>query len=276
VDKSHRYRAIEAWAVPGISEIVAGDIIEEIIWEAVDSLSAQEPERDLREGDIVVVTSKIVSKSENRFIPVSLAAEHLKHETVRIVARRARDDGETLIVENSLGIVCAAAGIDKSNTPDGSALLLPEHPDGSARAIAAALRQRSGQKLGVVITDTLGRAWRLGQTDCAIGAAGIRVLNDLRGTIDAGGKPLASTITAVADEIAALADLVKGKSGNTPVAVIRGLAEYVTDDLDEEGAASIIRPSHEDMFRIGSEEAYAQGFSAGVAAQRGLKPGESS
>jgi len=254
---------ISAWAVPGIGEITAGTDLSDEIGAAIEQLAVAHPDTALRDGDIVVVTSKIVSKAEGRSIPADQVSAYIEQEAVRVLARRPRADGETIIVENSLGIVAAAAGIDQSNTPDGVALLLPEDPDASARELAAALRTRSAARIGVIITDTLGRAWRLGQTDNAIGAAGIRVLDDLRGSTDHSGRPLSSTIIAVADEIAAMADLVKGKAGRTPVAVVRGLSDCVVESLDEPGARAIIRPHDEDMFRLGSDEAYQSGYEAG-------------
>ncbi len=128
-----------------------------------------------------------------------------------------------------------------------------------------ALRERFGVEIGVVITDTLGRAWRQGQTDAAIGAAGIRVLDDLRGTTDTTGRRLDVTVAAVADEIAGAADLVKGKTSGKPVAIARGLAHLV-GDLDLPGASAIVRPAHEDMFRLGTTEAWNEGYRAGLAA----------
>ena len=155
--------------------------------------------------------------------------------------------------------------MDASNTPEGVVLLLPEDPDASALRLCTALRERFGVSIGVLVTDTLGRPWRAGQTDVAIGAAGIRVMDDLRGTTDASGRRLDATIAATADELAGAADLVKGKALGMPVAVIRGMGHLVAG-LDEPGARSIVRPANEDMFRLGSAEAYAEGFEAGRAA----------
>jgi coenzyme F420-0:L-glutamate ligase/coenzyme F420-1:gamma-L-glutamate ligase len=172
----------------------------------------------------------------------------------------------TRIVENRLGMVLAAAGVDSSNTPVGTVLLLPENPDASALALCTALRNRFGLNLGVIITDTLGRPWRQGQTDVAIGAAGIRVLDDLRGTTDAGGRRLDVTVAATADEIAGAADLIKGKASGLPVAIVRGLGHLV-GELELPGAAAIIRPANEDMFRLGTEEAWSEGYQAGLGAR---------
>ena len=182
-------------------------------------------------------------------------------ETVRVVATR----GMTRIVENRLGIVGAAAGVDASNTPEGTVLLLPLDPDASAAALRTTLEARFGIRLGVILTDTLGRAWREGQVDVAIGGSGVRLLDDLRGSHDAQGRRLDVTAPAVGDEIASAADLVKRKSDGLPVAVVRGLSHLV--DPEASGAGILIRPSAEDMFRLGSDEAYRQGFDAGRAAR---------
>lgn len=250
---------LAVWAVDGIPEIVAGDDLPSIVTSAVGVLE---------DGDIVVVTSKIVSKAEGRQIRADDREDAITAETVRVVATKAHAGGVTRIVENRLGLVLAAAGVDSSNTPQGTILLLPVDPDASARAICTALRLQNGVRVGVVISDTLGRAWRLGQTDIAIGAAGLRVLDDLRGTTDAGGRRLDATIIAVADELAGAADLVKGKATGMPVAVIRGRGDLV-GDLDEPGARSIVRPSGEDLFRLGADEAYAEGLRDGRADPNG-------
>jgi coenzyme F420-0:L-glutamate ligase / coenzyme F420-1:gamma-L-glutamate ligase len=243
---------LSVWGVEGIPEVGVGDDLAYLI---ATALEGSEP---LQDGDILAITSKIVSKAEGRIVQAADREDAITSQTVRLVAQR----GATRIVENPLGLVMAAAGVDASNTPDGTVLLLPEDPDASAKKLAAELSQRFGKKLGIVITDTLGRPWRNGQTDVAIGAAGIRVLDDLRGQTDANGKRLDVTAPAVADEIAAAADLVKGKASGMPVAVVRGMAHLVTG-LDEPGARSLVRPSDEDMFRLGSREAYEEGFAAG-------------
>lgn len=244
---------LRAWAIGGIPEIVAGDDLPAIIAEASGPLE---------DGDIVVVTSKIVSKAEGRQVLAADREDAITAETVRVVASRKHANGVTRIVENRLGLVLAAAGVDSSNTPEGTVLLLPEDPDASAREICVALRLKNGVRVGVVISDTLGRAWRLGQTDIAIGAAGLRVLDDLRGSTDSTGRRLDATIVAVADELAGAADLVKGKASGMPVAVIRGQGRLV-GDLDEPGARAIVRPTADDMFRLGAEEAYNDGLRDG-------------
>jgi len=243
--------------VADLPEFVAGDDLVGIICDAIGPI--------LEDGDVVAVTSKIVSKAEGRQRSAHDREEAITAETVRVVAVREHPGGVTRIVENNLGLIMAAAGVDASNTPEGIVLLLPVDPDASALALCAALRERFSVRVGVVITDTFGRAWRQGQTDVAIGAAGIRVLDDLRGSTDFGGRRLDVTVAAVADEIAGAADLVKGKASGMPVAVVRGLGQLV-GELSEPGARAIVRPAAEDMFRQGTDEAWRDGFAAGLAA----------
>jgi coenzyme F420-0:L-glutamate ligase / coenzyme F420-1:gamma-L-glutamate ligase len=202
----------------------------------------------LRDGDILVVTSKVISKAEGRLVRADRQAA-IEAETVRVVARR----GETTVAETRHGLVLAAAGVDNSNTPPGTVALLPLDPDASARRLRKDLSGRLGVTIGVIITDTLGRPWRVGQTDVAIGAAGLLPVRDYRGQADSYGNALEVTLAAIADEIAAAADLVKGKTGGVPAAVISGLAGLVTG-ADGPGAAALIRPSAEDMFRFGSAD----------------------
>ncbi|KJL42977.1 coenzyme F420-0:L-glutamate ligase/coenzyme F420-1:gamma-L-glutamate ligase [Microbacterium terrae] len=251
--------ALSIWALPGIPEVTTGDDLVALIADAAGPA--------LADGDILVVTSKIVSKAEGRFVVADDREDAITAETVRLVAARTGPSGHTTrIVQNRLGIVSAAAGVDASNTPDGTILLLPVDPDASARAIAAGLRARLGVEVGVIVSDTLGRAWRDGQTDHAIGAGGVRVFEDLRGTTDAEGRPLTVTLPCVADELAAATDLVKGKAARLPVAVVRGRADLV-GPLDLPGARSIVRALETDMFRQGADEAYADGFAAGAASR---------
>ncbi|MGW0829353.1 coenzyme F420-0:L-glutamate ligase [Streptomyces prunicolor] len=232
------------WAVPGMPEVAAGDDLAKLI-------AAAEP--GLVDGDVLLVTSKIVSKAEGRIVEAADREAAIDAETVRVVARR----GALRIVENRQGLIMAAAGVDASNTPAGTVLLLPEDPDASARAIRDGLRDALGVSVGVVVTDTFGRPWRTGLTDVAIGAAGVRVLDDLRGGTDAYGNPLSATVVATADELAAAGDLVKGKASGLPVAVVRGLSHVVTpeDEDDELGARAMVRGGRDDMFRLGTSEA---------------------
>ncbi|WP_435643557.1 coenzyme F420-0:L-glutamate ligase [Streptomyces sp. H49] len=229
------------WAPPGFPEVREGDDLAKLI-------AAAEP--GLADGDVVVVTSKIVSKAEGRIMEAEDREAAIDAETVRVVARR----GTLRIVENRQGLVMAAAGVDASNTPAGTVLLLPEDPDASARAIRDGLRDTLGVEVGVVVSDTFGRPWRSGLTDVAIGAAGVRVLDDLRGGTDAYGNPLSATVVATADELAAAGDLVKGKAEGRPVAVVRGLPRVVERDGDT-GARALVRNAADDMFRLGTSEA---------------------
>ena len=246
------------WAVEGLPEFRAGDDLAALIGDALDAFQSD----GLQDGDILAVTSKIVSKAEGRIVVAEDREDAITAETVRVVATR----GATRLVQNAWGQVMAAAGVDASNTADGTVLLLPADPDASARALCLALRERFGIRLGVVITDTFGRPWRQGQTDVALGAAGLRVLDDLRGTRDASGHELQVTQPAVGDEIAAAADLVKGKANGTPVAVIRGLGHLVTDELDPRGAQPLVRGADTDMFSLGTAEAWDEGYRAGLHA----------
>jgi coenzyme F420-0:L-glutamate ligase/coenzyme F420-1:gamma-L-glutamate ligase len=255
---------MSVYAVAGIPEITPGADLGTMIGDALDGL--------LADGDIIAVTSKIVSKAEGRIIHADDREQAITDETVRVVATRTHPGGVTRIVENRLGMVAAAAGVDSSNTPPGTVLLLPVDPDASAESLRVAIERRFDLRIGVVITDTLGRAWREGQTDAAIGSSGVRLLDDLRGTIDSHGRRLDVTLPAVGDEIAAAADLVKGKSGGLPVAVVRGLAHLL--DADAPGARVLVRPAQNDMFRLGTEEALAEGYSAGYL--DGLRAGRTS
>ncbi|WP_392753399.1 coenzyme F420-0:L-glutamate ligase [Streptomyces sp. LN590] len=249
--------AYRVWALPGMPEVRAGDDLAKLI-------AATEP--GLVDGDILLVTSKIVSKAEGRIVEAADREAAIDAETVRVVARR----GTLRIVENRQGLVMAAAGVDASNTPAGTVLLLPEDPDASARTIRDGLRDTLGVEVGVVVTDTFGRPWRNGLTDVAIGAAGVRVLDDLRGGTDAYGNPLSATVVATADELASAGDLVKGKAEGLPVAVVRGLSHAVDTgggaevsgrgaggDADgvEPGARALVRVAADDMFRLGTSEA---------------------
>lgn len=223
----------------GIGEVRAGDDL------AAALLAATDP----HPGDIWVVTSKVVSKAEGRFIAESDKPSARRRESRRVVARR----GGTVIVEHRLGLVHAAAGIDSSNVAPGTALLLPVDPDASARRLRTAIAERTGVRIGVVISDTSGRAWRTGQTDLCLGLAGVAPLDSYVGRQDPYGNDLRVTEVAVADELAAAADLAKTKLGGRPLAVIRGLAHLVTE---QDGAsAPLLRDEAADFFRLGRREA---------------------
>jgi len=255
--------------VPGLPEIGPGADLAELIVTMAPRLA---------DGDIVVITSKIISKAEGQVISAD-RDDAIAAETVRVVARR----GPTTIAQTRHGLVMAAAGVDRSNTAPGTVVLLPEDPDGSARRLRKAITDLTGATVGVLVTDTMGRPWRNGQTDAAIGAAGVWPLRDHRGQADTFGNTLEVTVAAVADEIAAAAELVKGKTDQVPVAIVRGLPELViaaaasvpgaasvpelaahdpretTDpDGDGPGAAALIRPAAEDMFRLGAADVLAE------------------
>ncbi|MGW4957196.1 coenzyme F420-0:L-glutamate ligase [Nonomuraea sp. NPDC004186] len=227
-------RRFEVIAVEGIGEVRPGDDIAELLKDA-----------GLRDGDIVVVTSKIISKAEGRVRRAPDRTKAIEDETERVVARR----GDTVISQTRHGFVMAAAGVDASNTEPGTVLLLPEDSDASARRIRKGLAVRAG----VIVSDTFGRPWRNGLTDVAIGVAGMRPLDDFRGTSDGYGNELNATVTALADEIAGAAELVKGKLGGVPVAIVRGLSHLVTDD-DGPGVRPLVRPADDDLFRYGSRD----------------------
>ncbi len=225
----------------------------------------------LQTGDVVVVTSKVFSKTEGRMVPAptdpderdALRRKLVEAESVRVLARKNR----TLITENRNGLVQAAAGVDGSNVATDQIALLPSDPDASAAGLRTSLAELTGLDVAVIVTDTMGRAWRTGQTDVAIGAAGIRVSHPYEGAVDAYGNPLIVTDIAVADEIAAAADLVKGKLDGVPVAIVRGLRPV--DDGSR--AADLVRPAEEDLFRLGTAEAIEQGRREALLTRRSVR-----
>ena len=249
--------SIEVWAPDGVPEVRAGDDLAGLLLDALDGGS------DLADGDVVCVTSKVVSKAEGR-IRTGGREEAIDEESVRLVAQR----GATRIVRHRLGLTMAAAGVDASNVATGHVVLLPLDPDGSARALRRELAARAGVNVGVVVTDTAGRAWREGQTDIAIGAAGLVVAEDFAGRTDPHGNPLVVTLPAVADELAGAAELAQGKLGARPVAVVRGRADLVLPPGDDgPGAAALVRPDGADMFGWGAREAVVRAL-AGADADR--------
>jgi coenzyme F420-0:L-glutamate ligase/coenzyme F420-1:gamma-L-glutamate ligase len=214
---------------------------------------------DLRDGDVVLVTSKVVAKAEGRVVRTT-REQALAAETARVVARR----GPTSIVRTHHGLTLAAAGIDASNVEQGRVALLPEDPDGSARRLRRGLARLTGRTVAVVVTDTAGRAWRLGQTDIAIGAAGLLVLEDYAGRRDRHGNELVVTAPAVADELAGAAELAQGKLAGRPFAVVRGRADLVLPaDDDGPGAAALVRAEAEDLFGLGARQAVVTALRGG-------------
>ena len=251
----------EVWGVPGLPEIRPGDDLAALIAAAAGGADRTDGP-GLRDGDILLITSKAVSKAEGRVRSDLDRAAAIEAETVRLVARR----GPTHIVETRHGFVLASAGVDTSNTEPGTVVLLPEDPDASARLIRTGLRDRLGVRLGVIVTDTFGRPWRNGLTDLAIGVAGLAALDDQRGRRDRYGNALDMTVTAVADELASAGELVKDKLAGLPVAVVRGLGHLVTD-ADGDGVRPVIRRADEDLFRLGTAEA----MRAAVGARRTVR-----
>lgn len=252
--------ALRILPVAGLPEIGTGDDLAATIAAAA---AADPAVGGLQDGDVLVVTSKIVAKAEGRVVPGADREAAIDAEAVRLVAQR----GATRIVETRHGFVMAAAGVDASNTPAGTVVLLPADPDASARGLRAALRGRTGAQVAVIVSDTAGRAWRNGVVDLALGVAGLAPLLDLRGEHDAFGNELGMTVVAIADELAAAADVVKGKLAGLPVAVVRGLDAIHSLGEDGPGGQALVRPAAEDMFRLGSREAMA----AAVAARRTVR-----
>ena len=234
---------IEIWPVEGLPEIRKGDDLPAMLAEPLRSLG-------IRDGDVVAVTQKIVSKAEGRVVPDEGGGRSawIERETRRIVAQR----GELIIAETHHGFVCANAGVDASNVEAGFVSLLPVDPDASSEAIRASLVERLGlSRLGVVMTDTFGRPWRNGLVNVAIGCAGLPAIVDLRGQADHHGRELEVTVVALADEVAAASGLVMGKSARVPAALLRGV------DIGSAApgrAADLIRSSDEDLFREGTIE----------------------
>ncbi|HWC67515.1 MAG TPA: coenzyme F420-0:L-glutamate ligase [Acidimicrobiales bacterium] len=231
------------WGVEGVGEITPGDDLGSLIVTAC----AAPPNEPLAAGDVLVVTQKVVSKAEGRLVPVDPDDPRahkalVEAEAVRILRRR----GDLVITETRHGFICANGGVDLSNVERGTAALLPLDADRSARRIRDVVCARLGVDVGVVVSDTFGRPWRRGLTDVAIGVAGIAGVVDLRGTPDALGRTMQVTEVAVADELAAAAELVMGKSANVPVAVVRGADGAWFRDAS---VRELIRPPQEDLFR---------------------------
>ncbi len=261
--------AISAWAAAGVGEITPGDDLCGLLHAAWHRAGTS-----VEDGDVVVVTSKVVSKAEGRVLTAPSHAgppdrdAAVAAETDREVARR----GDTRIVRTRHGFVMAAAGVDASNVAVGSLVLLPLDPDASAARLRADFAAAHGVRVAVVVSDTSGRAWRNGQTDIALGAAGLRVLDDHGGRHDRYGNPLLVTAPAVGDEVAGLAELATGKLSDSPAALVRGLDRFVLPaDQADPGAHALIRAEESDMFGLGAREAAlaALGATDSDAARRG-------
>ncbi len=231
--------AVTILPVPGIGEIGTGDDVAGVILDATHAAGIK-----LDDGDIVVVTHKIVSKAEGRIADVPEDADYRRlaeQEAAEIIRRR----GDLIITITEHGFICANAGVDRSNVAAGKAVTLPRDPDRSAHRIRLRLEQATGTRLAVVISDTFGRPWRRGLTDVAIGVSGIDAIQDLRGSTDTHGRVLDVTEVAIVDEIAAAADLAMGKATGIPVAVVRGLSWQ----RGHGRAVDLVRPPGEDLFR---------------------------
>jgi coenzyme F420-0:L-glutamate ligase / coenzyme F420-1:gamma-L-glutamate ligase len=249
---------LEVLSPDGVPEVRAGDDLVDLFLAAIDG------EVEVADGDVVVVTSKVVSKAEGR-VRSGDRDGALAAETARVVARR----GPTTIVRTRHGFTMAAAGIDASNVELGSIVLLPLDPDASARALRATLRERTGRNVGVIVTDTAGRAWREGQTDMAVGAAGLLVAEEYAGRTDPHGNPLAVTAPAVADEIAGAAELAQGKLAGRPFALVRGRADLVLPPgEDGPGAVALVRAEGGDLFGFGAREAVVRALAGDPADRR--------
>jgi coenzyme F420-0:L-glutamate ligase / coenzyme F420-1:gamma-L-glutamate ligase len=230
----------------GIGEVTTGADIAGLIAAAVAPARPDGPA--LHDDDVVVVTQKIVSKAEGRLVAIDDDDAGAKlalvaQESARVLRRR----GDLVISETRHGFVCANAGVDLSNVAEGTAALLPDDADRSARRIRAGLRRALGVAVGVIVSDTFGRPWRRGVTDVAIGCAGVAAVVDLRGTLDAGGRVLAATEVCVADQLASAAELVMGKDRGVPVALVRGVPQEWLRPASVK--AEVIRPPEEDLFR---------------------------
>lgn len=237
--------SITVFSVTGIGEIAPGA---DLAAELAQVLGSAAGDFALRDGDVLVVTQKVVSKAEGRIVPLDHDDESAKialvqSESTRVLRRR----GTLLITETAHGFVCANAGVDLSNATDGTAVLLPLEPDRSARRLRADLRRALGVEVAVIVSDTFGRTWRNGVTDVALGCAGIVPILDLRGTSDAMGRELVATEVCIIDEICAAADLVMGKASSTPAAVIRGIDPAWMGQGSV--AESVIRRAEDDLFR---------------------------
>ena len=245
--------SLEIIPVPGIGDVRPGDDLAGLVADAAPWL---------RDGDVVVVTSKVVSKAEGQLVDVPTSGPEreaardriLGAETARAVARR----GHTRIVQTHHGFVMASAGIDASNVDRSQLVLLPKDPDLSARSLRAALRSRLGVDVAVIVSDTMGRPWRAGLIDVALGVAGLEPIRDYRGEVDAYGNELHITQMAVADELASAAELVKNKHDQVPVVVIRGYSRLSTSDGP--GGTALVRAAEQDLFSLGTAEARVAGL----------------
>lgn len=243
--------SLQIVSVDGFGPIEAGTDLGALIVERLTSVVWPDGKRGVADGDVIAITSKIVAKAQGRTHADRDAA--IAEQTVRVIATKQTPRGTTHIVQTRDGLVLAAAGVDASNVEPGTVVSLPDDPDGFAATMRAAVHAATGCDVGVIITDTMGRPWRLGVTDVAIGSAGLIALDDFTGRIDGYGRPLEMTMVAVADELAAAAELTQPKIGGSPVSVIRGATAWVR--ATEQSAKTLIRPLEEDLFWLGTQEA---------------------
>ena len=265
--------ALHVWAPDGVPELTPDADLAGALLAALEA--DPDPDRRLADGDVVVVTSKVVSKVEGR-VRRGDREQAIDTETVRVVAVKHTPGGLTRIVRTRHGLTLAAAGVDASNVAPGLVVLLPEDPDASARRLRGELGRVAGVNVGVIVTDTAGRAWREGQTDLAIGAAGLEPLHSFAGRADAHGNPLMVTAPAVADEIAGAAELVQTKLGARPFAVVRGLGHLVLGEVESgPGAVALVRAEGQDLFGYGAREAVVRALAGdpGDRAPFGLPAG---
>ncbi|MCP4307075.1 MAG: coenzyme F420-0:L-glutamate ligase [bacterium] len=231
--------SVQIFPVTGIPEVEPGDDVAQMILDAID-----QSDTNLRSGDVLVVTHKIVSKAEGRFIDAGDDDAYraaVLDEAQAVIRRR----GDLVITQTRHGFICANAGVDRSNVTGDRAVLLPIDPDRSAHGIRMRVQQATDIDVPVIISDTFGRPWRRGQTDVAIGVSGLKVIDDCKGLGDANGRIMEATEVAIVDEIAAAADLAMGKSTQIPIAVVRGVQWAAGADR----ATDLVRPANEDMFR---------------------------
>lgn len=261
--------AVMAVGVPSSHRFTTGDDIVVLLKDSLRDVVWPDGSVGLESGDIVTISSKVVAKTEGRVHDAAEREDWIKADTARIVATKVTPQGTTQIVQTHQGFVLAAAGVDESNTEAGTIVRLPENPDASAAHIRAKIASLMSIDVGVIITDTWGRAWRMGVTDHAIGSSGVKVLDDYADRVDGFGRPLRTTVIALADEIAAFAHLAAPKEQLVPVVAVRGLSHYVGETHDR--ALDLIRPPDQDLFSLGTLEAWEKGLTSAINKRRTVR-----